>query len=87
MCTGKLEMMTALLMRDGWYDDAIAIVPFSLVNAIGKAFEGYKKATLSSNLKTPIWRIGRDSLIPYSWKNTIPARTLCCLQSTIDIMP
>jgi hypothetical protein len=24
MCTGKLEMMKALLMRDGWYDDAIA---------------------------------------------------------------
>ncbi len=39
MSTGKLEMMTALLMRDGRHDDAVAIVPFSLFNAIGKAFE------------------------------------------------
>jgi hypothetical protein len=30
-------MMTALLMRDGWYDDAVAIVPFYLVSSIGKA--------------------------------------------------
>jgi hypothetical protein len=29
MSTGELEMMTALLMRDGRYDDAVAIVPFS----------------------------------------------------------
>ena len=46
MSTGELEMMTALLMRDGKYDDSVAVVPFSLVNAIGTAFEAYKKATL-----------------------------------------
>ena len=51
MSTGKLEMMTALLMRDGRYDDAVAIVPFSLVNAIGTAFEAYKKATLVQKFK------------------------------------
>jgi hypothetical protein len=28
MSTGKLEMMTALLMREGRYDDAVGIVPF-----------------------------------------------------------
>ena len=39
MSTGKPEMMTALLMHDGRYDDAVVIVPFSLVNAIEKAFE------------------------------------------------
>ncbi len=39
MSTGKLEMMTAHLMHDGRHDDAVAIVPFPLVNAIGKAFE------------------------------------------------
>ena len=39
MSTGKPEMMTALLMHDGRYDDAVVIVPFSLVNAIDKAFE------------------------------------------------
>jgi len=51
MSTGELEMMTALLMRDGRYDDAVAIVPFSLVNAIGAAFEAYKKATLVQKFK------------------------------------
>ncbi len=51
MSTGKLEMMSALLMRDGWYGDAVAIVPFSLVNAIGKAFEAHKKATLVQQFK------------------------------------
>ena len=81
MNTGKLEMMTALLMRDGRYDDAVAIVPFALVNAIGKAFEANKRQLWSSNLKTPIWKIGRDSLMPYSWKIIMPARILCCLQS------
>jgi hypothetical protein len=40
LSTGKLEMMTALLMRDSWYDDAVAVVPFSLVNAIGKGNPG-----------------------------------------------
>ena len=44
-------MRTALLTRDGWYDDAVAIVPFSLLNAIGKAFEAYKKATLVQQFK------------------------------------
>ncbi len=39
MSTGKLEMMTALLMRHDWYDDTVVIAPFSLVNSIGKAFE------------------------------------------------
>jgi hypothetical protein len=48
---GKLEMMTALLMRNGRYNDAIAIVPFSLVNAIGTAFKAYKKATLVQKYK------------------------------------
>jgi hypothetical protein len=51
MSTGKLEMITALWMRDGRYDDAVAIVPFSLVNAIGKAFEAYKKVTLVQQFK------------------------------------
>ena len=51
MSTSKLEIMTALLMCDGWYDDAVAIVPFSLVNAIGKAFEAYKQATLDQQFK------------------------------------
>jgi hypothetical protein len=38
---------------DAWwsYDDAIAIVPFSLVNAIEKVFEAYKKATLVQQFK------------------------------------
>ena len=51
MSTSKLEIMTALLMRDGRYDDALAIVPFSLVNAIGAVFEAYKKATLVQKFK------------------------------------
>ena len=51
MSTGELEMMTALLMRDGRYDDGVAVVPFSLVNAIGTAFEAYKKATLVQRFK------------------------------------
>jgi hypothetical protein len=51
MSTGKLEMMTALLMCDGRYDDAVAIVPFSQVNAIGKAFEAHKKAALVQQFK------------------------------------
>ena len=38
-------------LRDGRYDDAISIVPFSLVNAILKAFEAYKKATLVQKFK------------------------------------
>jgi hypothetical protein len=46
MKAGKLEMMTALLMRNGRYNDAVAIVPFSLVHAIKTAFAAYKKATL-----------------------------------------
>jgi hypothetical protein len=33
------------------YDDSVAIVPFSLVNAIGTAFEAYKKATLVQQFK------------------------------------
>jgi hypothetical protein len=33
------------------YDDAVAVVPFSLVNAIGTAFEAYKKATLVQQFK------------------------------------
>jgi hypothetical protein len=51
MRTGKLEMTTSLLMREGWYDDAVAIVPFSVVNTIEKAFEAYKKATLVQQFK------------------------------------
>jgi hypothetical protein len=51
MSAGKLEMMTALLMRDGRYEDAVAIVPFSLVNTIGTAFEAYKEATLVQKFK------------------------------------
>jgi hypothetical protein len=43
MSTGELEMMTALLMRDGRYNDAVEIVPFSLVNAIGAAFEASRR--------------------------------------------
>ncbi len=66
MSTGELEMMTALLMRDGRYDDAVAIVAFSLVNAIGSAFDANKKATLVQKYKNPIWKIGTDSLRPYS---------------------
>jgi hypothetical protein len=50
MCTSKLEMMTALLMRYSQYDDAVAIVPFSLVNAIGKGYEAFKK-TLNQQYK------------------------------------
>jgi hypothetical protein len=48
----------SFFMRDRWYDDAIAIVQFSLVNAIGKAFEAHKRQPRSSNLKTAIWKIG-----------------------------
>jgi hypothetical protein len=51
MSTGEQEMMTALLMHDGQHDDAVAIVPFSLVNEIGKAFKAYKKATLVQQFK------------------------------------
>jgi hypothetical protein len=51
MSTSKLEIMTALLMRDGRYDDAVAIVSFSLVSAIGTAFDAYKKATLVQKFK------------------------------------
>ena len=51
MSTGELEMMTALLMRDGRYDDGVAVMPFSLVNAIGTAFEACKKATLVQQFK------------------------------------
>jgi hypothetical protein len=81
MSTGKLETMTALLMRDGRYDDAVAIVPFSLVNTIGTAFEAYKKATLVQQFK--------DSYLDdRKRKFEMPAPTLvCCLQSTISIMP
>ena len=52
MSTGELEMMTALLMRDGRYDESVAIVPFSIVNAIGTAFKAYKKATLVQQFKS-----------------------------------
>jgi hypothetical protein len=51
MSTGKLETMTALLMCDGRYDDTVAIVAFSQVNAIGKAFEAHKKAALVQQFK------------------------------------
>ena len=46
-----------------------------------------KRQPWSRNIKTPIWKIGRDSLMPYSWKNRMRAPTLSCLQSIINIIP
>ena len=51
MSTGELEMMTALIMRGRRYDDAAAIVPFSMVNTIETAFLAYKKACILQQFK------------------------------------
>ena len=51
MSTGELDLLTSLVMRDGRYDDSVAIVPFAYVNSIAMAFEAYKKATEFQDFK------------------------------------
>ena len=39
MATGELQMMTALLMRDGRYDASVAILSFTDIQLIQSCFE------------------------------------------------
>ena len=41
MSTGEMEMMMALLMNDGRYDDSVSIVPFSFIEHISNAAAAY----------------------------------------------
>lgn len=62
MSTGELEMMTALLMRDGRYDEGAAIIPFSMVNTIETAFLAYKKACLLENFRKDFFRQNQEEM-------------------------
>ena len=79
MSTGKLEM----LMCDGHYD-AIAIVQLSLVNAIGKSFGVYKKATLVQQFNDSYLEDRKRQFDTLVLKMHVPAYTLCCLQSPVN---